>query len=88
MDSVIQTYQKADPVELDEVLAKAKELARRHEVLSVEHNEFPMEVRQPNGWWTTKTVTGWQIVYDITGKATGKVPEPRDILAIHNKHHS
>lgn len=88
MDSVIRTYQIADPVRLDTVLGKAKELAGRHEVLSVEHTGISMDVHEPNGWWTTKTVAGWQIVVDTTGKVTGKVPEPRDILAVHKKAHS
>ncbi len=85
MDSVIRTYQKEDPVKLDEVLALAKELARRHEVLSIEHNVISVDVYDPeSGWWTTKSVPGYQIVVDTTGRITGRIPQVTDILAIHH----
>ena len=87
MDSVIRSYQREDHVELDEVLAKAKELAACYQVLSIEHNMISVDVRDPKtGWWITKSVPGYQIVVDTTGKATGKFPQVRDILALCGKH--
>ena len=84
---MIKTYQKKDPVELEEVLEEARRLAKTGEVLSIEHNMISTDVRDPvSGWGLTKSVSGYQIVIDTTGEVTGKLPTPRDILALCPKH--
>ena len=84
---MILTYQKKDPVELDEVLKKARDLAERYEVLSIEHNKISVDEYDPaSGWSSTASVAGYQIVVDTTGEVTGKLPTPRDILALCPEH--
>ena len=87
MDGTIKTREKEDPVRLEEVLAEAKRLAEKCEVLLIEHTMISVKIRDPeSGWCSTKLAPGYRITYDINGSTTDKVPQVRDILAIYGEH--